>query len=343
MIISSKEFPRTLAPPSTADYMIPRLNKITLPEQQTAGQLRHFMSNWKIITSDESVLETVGGYRIPLTSKPHQWRKRITKVKSLQQELLLTQAISDLVSIGPEGCILLCSDRRGTPEIPSISVSRCTYEYQCLPFGLSSAPRAFAKLVKPVITILRISGIQVVIYLYNLLLFHQDPAELQKIFKIVITLFTDLRFVIKLEVLTLAHASNHLSGCTAELARPYNSCSSGETLPHTIGVQRDPDQGVVLHAGTLGTAGLDESDCTDWDLGSTIALPSSSTNIHCSPAQERSLHTIKAVPDFPNKGSILRTQMVVFGETESNQLDGVEPPPPPPGNRRNNIDVIIST
>ena len=49
------------------------------------------------------------------------------------------------------------------------------------------------------IIILRISGIQVVIYLDNLLLFHQDPAELQKIFKIVITLFTDLRFVIKLE------------------------------------------------------------------------------------------------------------------------------------------------
>ena len=132
------------------------------------------------------------------------------------------------------------------------------------------------------------------------------------------------------EVLTLTHASNHLSGCTAELARPYNSCSSGETLPHTIGVQRDLDQGVVLHAATLGTAGSDESDCTDWDLGSTIALPSSSTNIHCSPAQERSLHMIKAVRK--KEGSILRTQMVVFGETESNQLDG----PPPPA-----IDVII--
>ena len=51
---------------TTADYMIPRLNKITLPEQQTAGRLRHHMSNWKIITSDESVLETVKGYRILL-------------------------------------------------------------------------------------------------------------------------------------------------------------------------------------------------------------------------------------------------------------------------------------
>ena len=74
-----------------------------------------------------------------------------------------------------------------------------TYELQCLPFGLSSAPRAFTKLVKPVIAILRISGIRVVIYLDDLLLFHQDPIELQTIFKIVITLLTDLGFIIKLE------------------------------------------------------------------------------------------------------------------------------------------------
>jgi hypothetical protein len=74
-----------------------------------------------------------------------------------------------------------------------------TYEFQCLPFGLSSAPRAFTKLVKPVIAILRISGIRVVIYLDDLLLFHQDPIELQTVFKIVITLLTDLGFIIKLE------------------------------------------------------------------------------------------------------------------------------------------------
>ena len=73
------------------------------------------------------------------------------------------------------------------------------------------------------------------------------------------------------KVLTLTHASNHLSRCTAELDRPYNSCSSGEALPHTGRVQRDSDKGMVLHAGTLGSAGSAESDCVDWDLGSTIA------------------------------------------------------------------------
>ena len=92
---------------------------------------------------------------------------------------------------------------------------------------------------------------------------------------------------------------------------------------------------MVLHAGTLGHAKSAESDCTNWDLGSTIALPSSSTNFHYSPAQKRSLHTIKAVPDPSHERSILRTQMVVFGETETTQRDGVE------RNRCNNIDVRL--
>ena len=222
------------------------------------------MSNWQIITLDESVLETVKGYRISLTSKPHQWRKRITKAKSLQQEVLLTQAISDLVSKGavhqvveqedqflstlfivqqasknrpvfnlkalnkhvktekfkleslelvktmlkPNDYLMKLDLKDAYISVPIAEEHRkylrfqfrgVTYEYQCLPFGLSSAPRAFTKLVKPVIAILRISGIRVVIYLDDLLLFHQDPVELQKIFQIVITLFTDLGFVIKLE------------------------------------------------------------------------------------------------------------------------------------------------
>ena len=76
------ELPRIPTTPTTvpADYMIPQLNKITPPGRPlAAGRLKYFIENWKLITSDKSVLETVGGYRIPLISKPHQWRKRVTK------------------------------------------------------------------------------------------------------------------------------------------------------------------------------------------------------------------------------------------------------------------------
>ena len=46
------------------------------------------------------------------------------------------------------------------------------YEFQCLPFGLSSTPREFPKILKPVLAVLRSMGIWVEIYIddYMLLL-----------------------------------------------------------------------------------------------------------------------------------------------------------------------------
>ena len=64
---------------------------------------------------------------------------------------------------------------------------------------LSSAPRAFTKLLKAVISILRSSGIRVVIYLDDLLILHQNTAELQKIFQLVTNLLMDLGFIMKRE------------------------------------------------------------------------------------------------------------------------------------------------
>ena len=44
-----------------------------------------------------------------------------------------------------------------------------THEFQCLPFGLSSAPRVFTKFLKPVVGLLRQQGIRLVIFLDNML------------------------------------------------------------------------------------------------------------------------------------------------------------------------------
>jgi hypothetical protein len=44
-----------------------------------------------------------------------------------------------------------------------------TYEFQCLPFGLSTAPYVFTKLLKPVSTYLRERGHSIVIYLDDIL------------------------------------------------------------------------------------------------------------------------------------------------------------------------------
>ena len=74
-----------------------------------------------------------------------------------------------------------------------------TYEFQCLPFGLSSAPRAFTKTLKSVLTVLRSMGIRVVIYTDDMLLLHQQCKVLQKIFAQVVDLLETLGFLVKKE------------------------------------------------------------------------------------------------------------------------------------------------
>ena len=54
------------------------------------------------------------------------------------------------------------------------------YEFQCLAFGLSSAPRAFTKALKPVLALLRSLGIRFVIYIDDMLLLHQHSRALHR-------------------------------------------------------------------------------------------------------------------------------------------------------------------
>jgi hypothetical protein len=73
------------------------------------------------------------------------------------------------------------------------------YEFRCLPFGLSSAPRAFTKILKPVAALLRSLGVRVVFYLDDILLLRQNKDELWKIFHQVVDLLQNLGFTVKRE------------------------------------------------------------------------------------------------------------------------------------------------
>lgn len=52
-----------------------------------------------------------------------------------------------------------------------------TFQYKCLPFGLSTAPYVFTKLTKPLVSILREEGIKLIIFLDDVLLMAESESE----------------------------------------------------------------------------------------------------------------------------------------------------------------------
>ena len=58
---------------------------------------------------------------------------------------------------------------------------RKTYQFKCLPFRLSAAPQVFTKLLKPVVGFLHQMGIQLIIYLDDILILHQAKDQLELI------------------------------------------------------------------------------------------------------------------------------------------------------------------
>ena len=74
-----------------------------------------------------------------------------------------------------------------------------TYEFRCLPFGLSMGPRVFNRILRPIVTKLRLEGIRTVIYLDDLLLTHQQKDTLSEISLYVRRLLSSLGFMVKLK------------------------------------------------------------------------------------------------------------------------------------------------
>jgi len=70
------------------------------------------------------------------------------------------------------------------------------FQFVCLPFGLSSAPRAFTKIMKPVVAVLRASGIRVVIYLDDLLFLNSTEQGVAKDLGTAVELLERLGFII---------------------------------------------------------------------------------------------------------------------------------------------------
>jgi hypothetical protein len=73
------------------------------------------------------------------------------------------------------------------------------YQYNCLPFGLASAPRVFTKILKPVVGFLRALGIRMIIYLDDILIVAASDLEAREHAAIACSLLESLGYRINVK------------------------------------------------------------------------------------------------------------------------------------------------
>ena len=231
--------------------------------QTFAGRISLFLANWKALSSDSWVLQTVTkGYRIPLTADPvqkfppHSPYLPPGDVIILEEEiqsLLQKQAIQQVPTsaVGFYSNMFLVPKKGGGQRpvinlkhlnkfvksehfkreglhtvkallqrndwmakidlkdaffmIPMASqchhlllfrVGKRAYQFNCLPFGLCTAPRVFTKTLKPVVKMLRSMGLRVVIYIDDMLLMASSSNSLTEHIHLTLFLLENTGFVI---------------------------------------------------------------------------------------------------------------------------------------------------
>ena len=228
-----------------------------------AGRLQFFLPNWKKLTQDPWVLETVAGYQLRFRQEPHQsvapmmrvskeeerciseevqslWekgaispvprhregqcflstiftvpkkdggRRPIINLKALNRFIphlhFKMEGIQDLRDIVLPNDYMIKLDLKDAylliPIFPphqrylSFTWNHQVFKFTCLPFGLSSAPRTFTKVMRPVVAHLRSLGIRLVVYLDDMLFLAQSREELVRWRSIILDLFENLGFLI---------------------------------------------------------------------------------------------------------------------------------------------------
>ena len=70
------------------------------------------------------------------------------------------------------------------------------YQFTCLPFGLSCAPRTFTKVLKPVMTLLRSWGVRIIVYIDDMLILAETPEQASQHLETLLWILQALGFIV---------------------------------------------------------------------------------------------------------------------------------------------------
>lgn len=142
-----------------------------------------------------------GSYRPVINLRPlNQFMVNIHfKMESLNMMKDLLRQGDWMVSIDLKDAYLSVAVWEGHRKYLRFMWQDTIYEFQCLPFGLCTAPRVFTKLLKPVLARLRHQGARVIMYLDDMLVMAQSREDLEKQVIQIVSLLEMLGFVVNRE------------------------------------------------------------------------------------------------------------------------------------------------
>ena len=156
------------------------------------------------------------------------------------------------------------------------------YQFKCLPFGPTSAPRVFTKVLKPVVGTLRQMGIRLIVYLDNILIMHQCKEELMQLTPLICQFFPGLGWVVNLKKSRLTpEQSMEFFGVHGELSNHEVNPPSPEIEKNPAGCPEAPEAKEGISEGASKVPGKSVS-CFQNSLVGPSPLQGPPENGECS-------------------------------------------------------------
>ena len=140
-------------------------------------------------------------------------------------------------------------------EISQIQVEPADTEFSSLPLGLSSAPYAFTKLLKPMLALLRSLGTRCILYLDDMLIMAQSKESLQTQLATTIELLISLGFIVNMKK-SAFKPTQEITGFPAQFPIHDHCTTSQENPPNSPHGAQDPTRGTDLNEKVSTTVGL---------------------------------------------------------------------------------------
>ena len=147
------------------------------------------------------VSKKTGGWRPILNLKPLNVTIRVDsfKMETLKNVILATQPGEWLASVDLKDAYFHVPIRQLHRKYLRFCVNGKAYQYRVLPFGLSTSPRVFTKVLAPVIAHIRLQGIHVHPYLDDLLIRADSPHLLRQAVQVTLCSLKRAGFLVNFE------------------------------------------------------------------------------------------------------------------------------------------------